>query len=84
MVKRVQVSVKIFEISEEYDFSIPLDMTVNDAIALIVDILCKSNYPIVNRIKRLRMFDTDNAVLCKGDMSFSQCGITRGSKLIII
>lgn len=84
MIKRVQVSVKVPEISEEYDFSIPLAMTVNEAISLIIDILCKANYPIINRMKKLRMFDTDKATLCKGDMSFEQCGITRGTKLIII
>lgn len=84
MVKTVQVSVKVFEVSAECDFSVPLDMLVNDAIALIVDILCKENYPIVNRLKKLRMFDADKATLCKGDMSFAKCGITRGTKLIII
>ena len=84
MIKKVQVSVKILEVSEECDFSIPLDMTVNDAISLIVDILCRANYPILKRMKRLRMFDTDKAAICKGDMSLAQCGITRGTKLIII
>jgi uncharacterized ubiquitin-like protein YukD len=84
MIKKLQVSVKIYELSEEYDFSIPYDMTVNDAIALIIELLCKNNYPILSRVKKLRMFDTDKATFCKGDMSFGQCGITRGTKLIII
>ena len=84
MIKKVQVSVKIMELSQEHDFAFPLDMAVNEAISLIVDILCKSNYPIKNRLKKLRMFDTDRATLCSGDMSFAQCGITRGTKIIII
>lgn len=84
MIKKVQVSVKILELSEEYDFLIPLEMTVNEGISLIIDMLCKSDYPILDRVKKLRMFDTDKATLCKGDMSFANCGITRGTKLIII
>lgn len=35
MINKVQVSVKVLEISEECDFLIPVDMTVNNAVSLI-------------------------------------------------
>lgn len=84
MIKKVQVSVKVAELSEENDFLIPLDMKVSDGIELIVNIFSQGNMPIENRLKKLHMFNVDKAALCKGDMSFAECGITRGTKLMII
>ncbi len=85
MIKKVQVSVTVAELSEENDFMIPLDMKVLDAIQLIIDVFSQGgSLPIETRMKRLHMFNIDKATLCKADMSFAECGITRGSKLIII
>ncbi|MDR1559823.1 MAG: hypothetical protein LBS84_09040 [Clostridiales bacterium] len=84
MTKKVQIMVKIFETSDQDDYIVPSEMSIAEVIALIVKIAFPENHPAHKRLDRFVLMDADRQAVCGGDKTAEQCGLARGSKLLLI
>ena len=84
MVKKTQLMVKIFEAGRQEDFIVPAGMTVKEAIALIVRIAFPAGHPGLARESGFAMFDADRGLLCPAEYTIEQCGLKRGSRVLLV
>jgi hypothetical protein len=84
MTKKVQVMVKIYETLDQDDYIVPAEMPIAEVIALIVKIAFPESHPARGRLDRFVLMDADRQVMCLKDKTVEQCGLARGSKLLLI
>jgi hypothetical protein len=84
MVKKTQIVVKIFEANRQEDFLVPSEMTVREVISLIVRIVFPAGHPGLDRASEFAMFDVDRSLLCIAENTVEQCGLKRGSRVLLV
>lgn len=83
VLENLSVSVRIPALKDTYDFTIPSNMLVQDAITLMTRIL-NSEYGISGAINNVVLIDKgDNTVLSMSD-SFAEQGISDGAKFLLV
>ena len=82
--KKVFISVNVPAVSKDYDFRVPLNMKVNEAITLIYQIICEEFAGIAKDSDAANLFMTGcNIILDKG-AKFSDYFINDEDKFILI
>jgi hypothetical protein len=84
MVKKIQITVSVSEIGDTNDYVIPADMKISDVISLIVQMSFPASHPAFSRLDSFKFFDADREVFCGRDKTAEECGISRGTKLLLI
>ena len=84
MVKKTQIIVKIFEAGIQEDFLVPVEMTVKEVISLVVRIVFPAGHPGLERASAFAMFDADRGLFCPAEYTVEQCGLKRGSRVLLV
>jgi len=80
---KISVSVNVPAIGHSHEFLIPKTMAVRNVIQLMVSILA-SEYGVSNSISDITLIDESDGKALKAEFSFSQLGVSDGTKLILI
>lgn len=84
MIKKIQIIVKVSEIDSVSDYTVPADMKIAEAALLIAKILFPSGHPAFERLQGFALFDLDRQTVCPAEMTAAECGLTRGSTLLLV
>ena len=84
MVEKIQITATIIESSEQRDYLVPANMRVKDVIELIMRIAFAPNHPVNGRLEGIKVFDEDRKLLCPSYKTVQECGLSRGSKVILL
>jgi len=84
MVEKIQITATIIESSEQRDYLVPANMLVKDVIELIMRIAFAPNHPVNGRLAGIKLFDGDRKFLCPRTKTVQECGLSRGSKVILL
>jgi hypothetical protein len=84
MAKKIQILVRVSECSSQEDYIVPADMKISDVIALIARIVFPAEHPAFSRVEKFTLFDHDRQAVCLPDHTAEECGLTRGSLLLLV
>ena len=85
MVEKISVNIKVIGLNVEHSFLVPKDMSVSDAVELIVKVLCEE-YPGVNNSSSTghALMQVSSGKVLDQTYSFKQLGIVQGERMILI
>lgn len=85
LVEKISVNIKVIGLNVEHNFLIPQDMSVFDAVELIVKALCEE-YPNVKNTSSTghALMQVSSGKVLQHSCSFKQLGIVQGERLILI
>jgi hypothetical protein len=76
--------VRFSEGSNQEDYIVPADMKISDVIALIARIVFPAEHPAFSRLEKFTLFDHDRQAICSPGRTVEECGLTRGSLLLLV
>ena len=84
MVEKIQITATIIESSEQRDYLVPANMQIKDVIELIMRVAFAPNHPVNGRLESIKFFDEERRLLCPRGRTLQECGLSRGSKVILL
>ncbi len=85
MVDKISLNIVVASLNLEHNFLIPVDMSVDNAITLIVETLI-DEYPGVNRspMRGNKLIQSTTGQVLNPSCNFKQLSIIQGEKLLLI
>ena len=81
--EKISIAVKVPALGDIYDFIVPNNMSIRDALKLMIKIL-NSEYGISEKSTDVMLFDMKDNKVLRMECSFAQLGISDGAKLLMI
>ena len=81
--EKISIAVKVPALGDIYDFIVPNNMSIRDALKLMIKIL-NSEYGISEKSTDVMLFDMKDNKVIRMECSFAQLGISDGAKLLMI
>lgn len=81
--EKISISVRIPALSNTYEFMVPSNMSIRNALYLMIKIL-SSEYGISEKRTDVMLFDTNDNSALRMECSFTQLGISDGDKLLLM
>ncbi len=81
--EKISITVRVPALDAEFDFSVPIKMSVRNAELLMVNIL-SSEYGVSDKISGAMLFDVSDAKALRMECSLEQLDVSDGAKLILI
>lgn len=83
LMEKISISVKIAALGDKYEFIVPSNMSIQDAVNLMINIL-NSEYGVSDNTEDVMLFDMSDNTALRIECSFAQLGISDGAKLLLI
>lgn len=85
LVDKISINIKVVGLNVDHNFLIPREMSVHDAVDLIVKALCEE-YPEVNNnmLDGHSLMQISSGRMLNQSCSFKQLGIVQGERMILI
>ena len=85
LVEKISVNIKVVGLNVEHNFLIPWDMSVSDAVELVIKALCEE-YPNVKNTSPAghALMQASSGKVLERSCSFKQLGIVQGERMILI